>query len=356
MWFIDLIYLCVCLCAEAHERNPDADYLLPLLGFACRERPQFKAIVMSATIDVRIFSGSMTKCLTDKVVPLEEFESWCPVIEVAGVTFPVEDHYWKGEDEWDPEDKDTLVKEVVRIFKKEETGNILVFLNSIRSVTECVELTINLMSNGKNDSDVDDDDDDDNDDGSSTGSASDSEDDVSSFSSSTGSSVGEEDETKDSHDDDVTICEELKEGTDEDIDMRKVAVMPLFASLDEEGRNAVVDFCSLPQNKNRRMICFSTNVAEAGITIPGVVAVVETGREISMTYDYVSKVNVGSVAWISKASQIQRRGRAGRTAPGRCYCMYSEDDFASKMPMYSEPPVQKINLESFYLGLVANGK
>ncbi len=89
------------------------------------------------------------------------------------------------------------------------------------------------------------------------------------------------------------------------------------------------------------------------MTIPGITAVVETGRELSMTYDLNLKCNVGKIAWISQASQIQRRGRAGRTAPGRCYCMYSKDDFDNKMPPYSEPAVLKMNCDSFFLNILS---
>jgi len=98
------------------------------------------------------------------------------------------------------------------------------------------------------------------------------------------------------------------------------------------------------------MICFSTNVAEAGITIPGIAAVVETGREMDVRYDPVLHMNTASCEWISKASQIQRRGRAGRTAPGRCYTTYREETFRS-FPAYAAPAVTKIDLQPFYLNL-----
>lgn len=103
-------------------------------------------------------------------------------------------------------------------------------------------------------------------------------------------------------------------------------------------------------SEGKRMICFSTNVAEAGITIPGIAAVVETGREMDVRYDPVLHMNTASCEWISKASQIQRRGRAGRTAPGRCYTTYREETFRS-FPAYAAPAVTKIDLQPFYLNL-----
>lgn len=74
-----------------------------------------------------------------------------------------------------------------------------------------------------------------------------------------------------------------------------------------------------------------------------------------MTYNLLLRTNVGTMAWISKASHMQRRGRAGRTAPGRCYNLFSQSDFET-MEDYSVPAVMRINCESLLLGLIANGK
>jgi hypothetical protein len=83
--------------------------------------------------------------------------------------------------------------------------------------------------------------------------------------------------------------------------------------------------------------------------------VVDSGRELSVTYDLELKATVSEMTWISQASQRQRRGRAGRTAPGKCYCLYSQEDFDTKMTENAIPPIRKMNCDTFYLGLVANG-
>ncbi len=83
----------------------------------------------------------------------------------------------------------------------------------------------------------------------------------------------------------------------------------------------------------RRMVCFSTNIAESGVTLPGVTAVVDTGRELFFAYDLELKANVITTSWVSKASQQQRKGRAGRTAPGVCVfcesCRQSRPSFGN---------------------------
>lgn len=152
---------------------------------------------------------------------------------------------------------------------------------------------------------------------------------------------------------DVNQCVDILNGmTQHDTD---IVVLPLFAALGTADRDKVENFASKSQNRGKRLICISTNVAEAGITIPGVTAIVDTGKELSMCYDLVTKTNIGTVSWISQASHLQRRGRAGRTEPGKCYCMFSENDFNESMNEQSIPPILKMNCDSFYLGLVASG-
>ena len=50
------------------------------------------------------------------------------------------------------------------------------------------------------------------------------------------------------------------------------------------------------------------------------------------------------VAPISQASARQRAGRAGRTGPGKCYRMYTEQAFLNEMLPTSVPEIQRTNL------------
>lgn len=79
--------------------------------------------------------------------------------------------------------------------------------------------------------------------------------------------------------------------------------------------------------KGTRKVVFATDVAETGITVDGVRHIVDAGRCKESSYDARRNVTVLEVKGICKSSAEQRRGRAGRTAPGTCYRLYSEDDF-----------------------------
>ena len=65
---------------------------------------------------------------------------------------------------------------------------------------------------------------------------------------------------------------------------------------------------------------------------------------------YNPKIGMDSlvVAPISQASAKQRAGRAGRTGPGKCYRLYTEQAFKSEMLELSVPEIQRTNLGKPY--------
>ena len=84
----------------------------------------------------------------------------------------------------------------------------------------------------------------------------------------------------------------------------------------------------------------------------GISAVLETGWQNERMFDPITRVSSMQQTRISKASQMQRRGRAGRTQPGTCYTLYSQQDLAN-FPDENTPDVLKSNLDGFLLGMVA---
>lgn len=71
----------------------------------------------------------------------------------------------------------------------------------------------------------------------------------------------------------------------------------------------------------------ATNIAETSVTIPGVHFVVDCG--LAKVKEFRPNLGLDSllVKPISKSSAMQRKGRAGREAPGKCYRLYTEKDY-----------------------------
>lgn len=107
---------------------------------------------------------------------------------------------------------------------------------------------------------------------------------------------------------------------------KKYIVLPLYGKQLPEDQAHVFQ---KPKTANTRKIVFATDVAETGITIDGIKFCVDTGLGKESTYDAKRNVTILQVNTICKSSAVQRKGRAGRTAPGTCYRLYSQEEFES---------------------------
>jgi len=104
----------------------------------------------------------------------------------------------------------------------------------------------------------------------------------------------------------------------------------------------------------RRKVVLATNVAETSLTIEGVRIVVDGGYERRPAFDPVSGMSRLELRRISQSSADQRRGRAGRTAPGVCYRLWSESTHAS-LAVHSPPEILDADLASLALELACWG-
>lgn len=71
----------------------------------------------------------------------------------------------------------------------------------------------------------------------------------------------------------------------------------------------------------------ATNIAETSLTIDGIVYVVDPGLSKQKVYNPRLRIESLLISPISRASAKQRAGRAGRTAPGKCFRLYTLTSF-----------------------------
>ena len=88
----------------------------------------------------------------------------------------------------------------------------------------------------------------------------------------------------------------------------------------------------------------ATNIAEASLTIDGILYVVDPGFTKQKVYNPRLGMDSLVVSPISQASANQRSGRAGRTAPGKCFRLYTEAAFRNEMLPNTIPEIQRTNL------------
>ncbi|KAH7153120.1 P-loop containing nucleoside triphosphate hydrolase protein [Dactylonectria macrodidyma] len=137
-----------------------------------------------------------------------------------------------------------------------------------------------------------------------------------------------------------------------DLDARygPLMTLPLYAGLTSEQQMYVFD---KPPEGTRKVV-FSTNIAEASVTIDGIVFVVDTGFVKLRAYNPRTGIESLTATPISKAAASQRAGRAGRTRPGKCFRLYTEQSYQT-LPEANIPEIQRSNLASVVLQLKALG-
>ena len=121
-----------------------------------------------------------------------------------------------------------------------------------------------------------------------------------------------------------------------------VEILPLYARLSAAEQMKVF------QQHSRRRIVLATNVAETSLTVLGIRYVVDPGFARTSRYNHRSRVQRLPIEPISRASADQREGRCGRTGPGVCIRLYSEEDFLAR-DAFTEPEVLRTNLASVIL-------
>lgn len=101
----------------------------------------------------------------------------------------------------------------------------------------------------------------------------------------------------------------------------------------------------------RRRVILATNVAETSLTIPGIGVVIDSG--LVRRTSYFNGRGFLSLVPIARDSAEQRQGRAGRTAPGVCYRLWSRDALLEER---TPPAVRREELSGLVLAATACGE
>lgn len=271
---------------EAHEMSVNIVLLIYLLRETLKLRPEFKLIIMSATVNVELFSTYF-----------RDFKF--KTIDVGGGRiFPIESHFL---------DKTISYKEVL-----DEGFNQLI-------------------------------------------------------------KILEEDDPKTTHAHDIiffvtssneafTICKQLHDHLAKEKNNKckitcngDVFCVELYANMNPEKQTLAQDKELYKKNtKYNRKVAIATNVAESSLTIDGVKYVIETGYELSSSFDPINRARKLDREIISQAQAKQRMGRAGRTEPGICYHMYTKNDFENSMKKYPESEIRTSDITYECLRLLCN--
>jgi len=139
--------------------------------------------------------------------------------------------------------------------------------------------------------------------------------------------------------------------TIEELMKRKITgatILPLHSELSSQERHRIFE------KQPGRKIIVSTNIAERGLTIDGVRYVIDSGLVRMNEYDPAADTIKLVVTSAAQDSLRQRQGRAGRTQPGECYFLITQDEF-NRRPVSTKPEIMRISLREVVLQIKAMG-
>eukprot|EP00656_Telonema_subtile_P008765 TRINITY_DN14097_c0_g1_i5.p1 TRINITY_DN14097_c0_g1~~TRINITY_DN14097_c0_g1_i5.p1 ORF type:complete len:907 (-),score=256.57 TRINITY_DN14097_c0_g1_i5:33-2753(-) len=312
---------------EVHERDLNIDFLLLILKDLLSKRSDLKVVLMSATFNDKLLSA---------------YFPGCAVVRVAGRMFPVEDlfledciertghqvdteaawarhktsttHYVNARVggklntlAWEEENStSTLVDDETLVGFSESTKKALGCLDCEKTNLQLIEELVELeFNNGEPD----------------------------------GGILIFMSGLREIH----TVYDRLA-GHPVFGDEHRCLLVPLHSSVSPADQRAI--FCKPPAGVQR--IVIATNIAETSVTIDNVVCVIDSGRAKVNRYSASRRMSSLVECSISRASAAQRRGRAGRVRPGRCYRLYTQAFYRDKMNAHELPEM----LRSSVTGLV----
>jgi ATP-dependent helicase HrpA len=114
---------------EAHERSLNIDFILGLLKNILKERPDFKVIISSATLNTEVFS---------------RYYKQAEIVSINTPVYPVQVYY---EPPAKADDEEALIQKIVslveRAVSERRKGDILVFLSGEKTIKETCEQLMN---------------------------------------------------------------------------------------------------------------------------------------------------------------------------------------------------------------------
>lgn len=123
-------------------------------------------------------------------------------------------------------------------------------------------------------------------------------------------------------------------------------VMPLYGAMALADQDQVLK----PASDGTRKVVLATTIAETSLTIDGIDMVIDSGLKRAPRFDPATGMTALATVRVSQASADQRRGRAGRQAPGICIRLWPEQEMRA-LKAHDEPEILIADLAPLLLEL-----
>ncbi|XP_005113474.2 ATP-dependent RNA helicase dhx29 [Aplysia californica] len=325
---------------EVHERSVQSDFLMIVIKNILRRRPNLKVILMSATLDSEKFSS---------------YFDHCPVINIPGRTFPVENYYVEDVIEMTGYvvDEDSPYTLKTKHLIQEQSASVEVTQRGGDSSKQTLSWTPEEISRiDRTDLPCD------------------------TYSLRTRNAVTRLNLNRINLDlvtdllkhldtaapfcevegavliflpglADIQELYEMLTTQRHFSDPSRYQIFALHSVLSSQDQGRVFD---VPPAGIRKVV-IATNIAETGITIPDVVYVIDSGKAKENRYMENSQMSALEEVFISKANSKQRAGRAGRVRAGCCFRLYTQAQHR-EFRAFTSPELLRVPLEELCLSIM----
>ncbi|MEE6495870.1 hypothetical protein FKM82_002172 [Ascaphus truei] len=294
---------------EIHERDINTDFLLVVLRDVIQTFPEIRVILMSATIDTSMFC---------------EYFFNCPIIEVFGRTFAVQEYFLedsiqmtqfippprdkkkKDKDEEGGDDEETNCNLICGDDYGPETRRSMSQLSEKETPFELIEALLKYIETLKVPGAV--------------------------LIFLAGWNLI------------YTMQKQLEMSPH--FSNHRYCILPLHSQIPREEQRKVFD--SVPDGITK--VILSTNIAETSITINDVVYVIDSCKQKVKLFTAHNNMTNYATVWASKTNLEQRKGRAGRVRAGFCFHLCSRARF-EKLDTHLTPEIFRTPLHEVALSI-----
>jgi len=121
-------------------------------------------------------------------------------------------------------------------------------------------------------------------------------------------------------------------------------IMPLHSELSPDDQDKIF------ADSSKRKVIVSTNIAETSVTIDGIIHVIDSGLVKQTEFDPRTGIEHLVLTSHALSGLEQRKGRAGRTAPGYCYRLFTQESLKRRQP-FQTPEIQRSDLAHVVLAM-----